>query len=383
MLRPGDDHVVGQRLGRDAAAVVADHRDRHETAPARLGQRGDHVVGVAAGRQRQQRVAGPPVGDDLPGEDRLGADVVGDRGEDRRVLAQVDRRPRRPARAAGRGSRRPRRPRRSPTRRCRASAACRPRRTTHAARAPPRPRPGRASARAARRSRRPSSAPNARTSSMHGVQVVLLLAQERIEEARRAASCVAGCALEQPRCSKNTCTSSQSRWYAVSAISWATNGSSLADANRHSAAAPPNPMVRQPRSRGGPSARVRRRLEGDDHVVWLGQQTDVRRCRRPSAGSARLPTITGCTNSTAMWCASRPARRATLPTASSRPPRANRSAIGWQSRASRSASAAKKRAPASPAGRRRPRSSRGRPRARRALDQPVAPPVDALAGASR
>ena len=54
-----------------------------------------------------------------------------------------------------------------------------------------------------------------------------------------------------------------------------------------------------------------------------------------SAGSARLPTMTGCTNSTATWRASE-----TSPVASSRPPRAKRSAISPHSRASRSASAA-------------------------------------------
>jgi hypothetical protein len=53
----------------------------------------------------------------------------------------------------------------------------------------------------------------------------------------------------------------------------------------------------------------------------------------PSAGSARLPTITGCTNSTVTWRTSDRAVGET-PIASSRPPRANRSAIAWQHRAS-------------------------------------------------
>ncbi len=39
----------------------------------------------------------PPVGDDLAREDRVGADVVGDRGDDRRVLGEVERAARRPA----------------------------------------------------------------------------------------------------------------------------------------------------------------------------------------------------------------------------------------------------------------------------------------------
>ena len=85
------------RSRRDPAAVVADHRDRQQPAPARLGQRLDHVRRVAARREREQRVALAPVGDHLAREDRLGADVVGDRGEDRRVLGEVERAPRRPA----------------------------------------------------------------------------------------------------------------------------------------------------------------------------------------------------------------------------------------------------------------------------------------------
>ena len=51
---------------------------------------------------------------------------------------------------------------------------------------------------------------------------------------------------------------------------------------------------------------------------------------RPMAGSARLPTITGCTNSTATCRASERAA-GERPKAISRPPRANRSAIRWQS----------------------------------------------------
>ena len=65
-----------------------------------------------------------------------------------------------------------------------------------------------------------------------------------------------------------------------------------------------------------------------------------------TAGSARLPTITGWTNSTATWRASE--RAAGLhPHAISRPSRANRSAIRWQTRASRSDSRSKNRREAS------------------------------------
>ena len=54
----------------------------------------------------------------------------------------------------------------------------------------------------------------------------------------------------------------------------------------------------------------------------------------PMAGSARLPTMTGCTNSTATWRTSERAG-AVAPTATSRPSRAKRSAMRWHSRAIR------------------------------------------------
>ena len=57
VLGAHDDHVVGQRLGGDPPAVVADERDRRQPAPARLGQRRDHVRRRARRRQREQRVA--------------------------------------------------------------------------------------------------------------------------------------------------------------------------------------------------------------------------------------------------------------------------------------------------------------------------------------
>ncbi len=57
VLRARDHHVVGERVGGDAAAVVAHHRDRAQPAPPRLGQRLDHVARVAARGERQQHVA--------------------------------------------------------------------------------------------------------------------------------------------------------------------------------------------------------------------------------------------------------------------------------------------------------------------------------------
>ena len=56
VLRARDDHVVGEPLGRDPAAVVADHRDRREAA-ARAPRASAAITfaRAAAGRERQQR----------------------------------------------------------------------------------------------------------------------------------------------------------------------------------------------------------------------------------------------------------------------------------------------------------------------------------------
>ena len=102
VLRRRQDDVVGETLGGDAAAVVADQRDGAQPAAAGLDQGGHHAARVAARRQRQQRVAARAVRDHLAGEDRVGADVVGDRGQDRRVGGQVERTARPPAGGGGR-----------------------------------------------------------------------------------------------------------------------------------------------------------------------------------------------------------------------------------------------------------------------------------------
>src|SRR4051794_41786405 len=94
--------MVGQGLGGNATAVVADEGDRAQAATARLPERLEHAERVAARREREEDVAAPPVGDDLAREDGLCADVVGDGGDDRRVGGEGERGPRGPA-AGGRG----------------------------------------------------------------------------------------------------------------------------------------------------------------------------------------------------------------------------------------------------------------------------------------
>ena len=94
--------------------------------------------------------------------------------------------------------------------------------------------------------------------------------------------------------------------------------------------------ARRRRSGSPPAARRHRRLD------LRARRRTPSRCRRagraarrratstPSAGSARLPTMTGWTNSTATWRTSE--RSASVPpNATSRPPRAKRSAIRWHS----------------------------------------------------
>ena len=94
MLRAADEQVVGQAVGGDTAAVVADERDRHEAPLARLDQRVDDAARVAARRERDQGVPDAAVGDDLAREHGLRPDVVRDRRDDRGIGAQVERTPR-------------------------------------------------------------------------------------------------------------------------------------------------------------------------------------------------------------------------------------------------------------------------------------------------
>ncbi len=100
VLRARHHDVVGKALRAHPSPVVSDHRDCQQPTAAGLAERLDHVAGVARRGQREQRVAAQAVGDHLPGEDRIHADVVRDRGQDPGVLGEVYRRP-----AAARGSR--------------------------------------------------------------------------------------------------------------------------------------------------------------------------------------------------------------------------------------------------------------------------------------
>ena len=173
----------------DRPAVVAHERDRRQAAPARLAQRLEHAARRAAGGQREQRVAAAAVGDDLAGEHRVGPDVVGDRGEDRRVLAEVERRVRRPAaqRRAEVGHDVHRVGRRAAVaERQQAPAAVERRRAARAAAASERGVAGGQRLLAQRADLLGLHQDGAAHVGEHGVEVVLALGQERVEEGRGA-----------------------------------------------------------------------------------------------------------------------------------------------------------------------------------------------------
>ena len=338
-------------LGGHAPAAVADAGDRREAAPPRLDQRGDHAARVAAGGERDQRVAGPAVGDHLAREDRVGADVVGERGDDRRVLGEVERAPRRPAaRAAARGSR-PRRPsRRSPSRRCRARAACRRRRGARAARAA-----AACSVVAALEQR--LLAQRADLLGLHRhrggdvgdhrLEVGLLLAQERIEEARRAGvvHLPRVAPLEQPAVLEEHVHELPQQ--VVERL-----GQLLAHERVRRSAAPTRAAGR---SRGSPSPPPRRpRRAPPRRPRRPARCRRARRAARPARRAARPPprarprAARACRRSPGGRTRPRRGARPSAPPARRRARRAGRRARSarpsrWQRRAMRSASAAKKR----------------------------------------
>jgi hypothetical protein len=307
------------------------------------------------------------------------------------------------------GSRRRRPSRRSPSRRCRAPAAC------HRAR----------SSRAARRGKDQRFAIlgqrlRAQLADLGGLhqhraphvlddrlELMLALGQERVEEARRAG--VVGrsgvAAGEQPAVVEEHVDELPQHVVErldqlLADVAVLARRDRTPTRRRREKA-----IVRQPRRRASSSARAasppssscRRRSRCPRASR---EQLDLRAQIAALAGERRSPAARacrrspGCTNSTATWRASERAA-GERPNAIRRPPRAKRSAIRWHSRASRSASAAKN----SLVGSVRSRSSSSRrarlcspasaasasrcdgPLARRDRRQPVAPGVDALAGA--
>ena len=344
--------------GGDPPAVVADHRDRPQPAPPRLLERADHVDRVAARREREQDVARAPVGDHLAREDRLRPDVVGDRGQDRRVLGEVDRAPRRQRAAPGGGSRRRRPSRRSPSRRCRARAASRPRRATRARRAAAAASSAAFSVSVCSRSSRDVAGLREHRAA-HVVddrlEVALLLAEERVEEARRAG------VVDRPRLAAlEQAAVLEEHVHELPEHVVERLDQLLADgrvvARRREL--PLRAGARRRRSSGS-RARGRARVAAPISAARRRSRSRCRRARAtssasrssaaasattPIAGSARLPTITGWTNSTATWRTSR--ARAGRASERDEPPAAPRSARPCGGRAARGARPRLRRTPA-------------------------------------
>ena len=356
MLRARDDHVVGQPLGGDPPAVVADERDRAQrrAAAPRPAPR-SRCAELPLVESASRHVARAPVGDHLAREDRLGADVVGDRGEDRGVLGQVERRA--AAASARPGGRRksattsiasvaePPLPsasslpprvevRAQPGGRLGELVAGSPRASARAARRPPPPSPARSGARrrAPRRGRappRPGTDRGSSTRRCRGRAPPRAPRAARGARRRRAPAPRARGRASRPAPGGRT----GPRW-AARTPTRRRRARRRSSGSRARARAPSAAATSPPSS--GP--------EGDRDVVGLARAArPAARAPPPSpaspiAGSARLPTITGWTNSTATW---RTSERAAgdSPNATSRPPRAKRSAIRWHRRASRSASA--------------------------------------------
>src|SRR5689334_2921053 len=172
-----------------------------------------------------------------------------------------------------------------------------------------------------------------------------------------------------PGCSKNTCTSSQSTWYIVTCISLTTRGSAEPATSTWSATLP---ACWLPSTRGSPtratvsspsslavsspattlglslsaampiamSAGLARYLSWCVKISAMPSRSAIPVTVAASAvsemaGSARLPTMTGWTNSTATCCAS--VLAPPVPNTTSLPPRWKRTAMAWQAAATASA----------------------------------------------
>src|SRR5215213_8787295 len=77
VVRADDDRVIREPLADDPAPVIAHDANRQQPSSAGFGERGEDVGGAPAGRDTDRDVLGPRMSDELTGEDRLRAYVVG------------------------------------------------------------------------------------------------------------------------------------------------------------------------------------------------------------------------------------------------------------------------------------------------------------------
>jgi hypothetical protein len=80
-----NDAVIEIGAGGHRSPFVTSETDREQAALSRLAEGSDDIVGVAARRETHCHVTLPTVGDQLPGEHELEADVVAERRQRRLV----------------------------------------------------------------------------------------------------------------------------------------------------------------------------------------------------------------------------------------------------------------------------------------------------------
>ena len=278
-----DDHVVGEPLGGDPAAVVADERDRQQPAPARLGER--RAARCASHRSSRTPAAtspGRPWAITWRAKIASSPDVVGDRRED----APGPPSGRSRARGQPAGGERDRR---------RASIASvaeppLPNASTRPPRVEARAQRGgrlaqldlrrrRPSAPAARRPRSPSAPPSAHV-ARRPPQVVAPAPEKRVEEAEAPLSWTRARAPSTARGARGTrARAPRARGRASRRAPARSCGSLVGGSKRHSARRVPKPIVRQP-------ARARARAAAVSAVLR-------RPARCPAARRAGAPARRG------------------------------------------------------------------------------------------
>src|SRR5215211_6335448 len=97
VVRVDDDRVIRQLLSDDPTSIVAHDADGKQSSSSSFGERGKYIGGTPAGGDPDSDVFWPSVRDELAGEDRLRADVVGYGGYVGRLSGQGDRRNSAPA----------------------------------------------------------------------------------------------------------------------------------------------------------------------------------------------------------------------------------------------------------------------------------------------
>src|SRR5829696_6158520 len=92
VIRADDDRVIREPLSDDPTSIVAYDADGQKPSLSGFGERGKYVGGVSASGDTDSNILRPRVGDELAGEDRLCADVVGYGRYVGRLRRQGDRR---------------------------------------------------------------------------------------------------------------------------------------------------------------------------------------------------------------------------------------------------------------------------------------------------